>query len=234
MLFFSFISTIILCILTEGNKLLIGTRDDEEGEEVGQLIKLALMIIAAMVAITLHEYPKAVAAVFLGDNTPRLQGKLTLNPFKHMDPIGFILLVTYSTGWSYPVNFNANNFKNRKQGTYIVSLIGIVVSFSVGVALLVLNKFLVNNPLTLVGYSFYFKWFIEYLMIYSLGIALFNLIPVPPLSISKVVEVSQPRFYFKLLEKEGMIHLGVLMLYFIGIIPKFITSIINIVITVFF
>lgn len=196
-------------------------------------VKIGLTLVAALLAISIHEYPKAILATFLGDNTPRVQGKVSFNPFKHMDPIGFILLVTQGVGWSYPVNFDAQNFKDRKRGTLFVSLIGIIVSVAVAIAILTMNKFFGNNPLSIVGYSIYYKFFTDRLLINCLSIAVFNLIPVPPLSITKIIEVSSPRMYFKLLQYERMIHMGVFLLYFTGIIPFFVKAISTVFVRVF-
>lgn len=188
------------------------------------LIKFGLSILAALIAISIHEYPKAVMAVFLGDETPRYTGKLSFNPFKHMDPIGFILLIAQNVGWAYPVEFNPNNFKDKKLGTIMVASIGIITSLAVAFVLVIIYGYM-DNPLYLDGYSIYFKFFIQHLIYYSISISVFNLIPVPPLSITKIISIYSPRTYFKLLQYEKMLHIVFFMLYFLGIIPIMVNAI---------
>jgi Zn-dependent protease len=88
------------------------------------LEQIILGVPAILLAISFHELGHGYAAYKLGDPTPKLQGRLTLNPFAHLDPLGTLMLVLFRIGWAKPVMINAQYFKNRRQGTLLVSLAG--------------------------------------------------------------------------------------------------------------
>lgn len=140
-------------------------------------------IPALLIALTIHEYAHARVAVHLGDPTPRFQGRLTLNPIPHLDPIGLIMLWLVQFGWAKPVEVEARNFKNWRQGMMWVALAGpaanLIMAFLAMVVMVILLKF---NVLT--------DWLIITLkMIYTYNIifAIFNMITIPPLDGSKVL-----------------------------------------------
>ena len=96
------------------------------------LLALLLTLPAVIVAITFHEYAHAFAADRLGDDTPRMQGRLNLNPMSHIDPVGFMLLMFAGFGWGKPVQINPRNFNrnvNMDKGEAIVSLAGPLMNF---------------------------------------------------------------------------------------------------------
>ena len=98
----------------------------------GKIIALITAIPGILIAIAFHEYAHAFVADKLGDDTPRRQGRLTLNPFKHIDVYGMILLLFVGFGWGKPVEVNPNNFKRTisiKKGNALVSLAGPVMNF---------------------------------------------------------------------------------------------------------
>ena len=87
-------------------------------------ITLIFTALAAIIALTVHEYCHGYAAYLLGDDTAKLNGRLTLNPLKHLDPYGAICLVLFHIGWAKPVPVNPNNFKDRKKGFAITAAAG--------------------------------------------------------------------------------------------------------------
>lgn len=141
-------------------------------------------IPALLIALTIHEYAHARAAVSLGDQTPRLYGRLTLNPVAHLDPLGLIMLWLFKFGWAKPVPINPGNFRNWRKGTIIVSLAGplsnIAVAFlaAFSVALADNLGFQLNNAVELTAGLIYR---------YNILFAVFNLLPIPPLDGSKVL-----------------------------------------------
>lgn len=150
--------------------------------------EIFLMLPALLIALTFHEFAHAWAANRLGDPTPRLQGRLTLNPIAHIDPIGFLMLLFFRFGWAKPVQVNPFNFDNREKGYALVSLAGPVMNLLLGFVATLLYVFLILRggitPLTSL---------MEYLFIYNVYFALFNLIPIPPLDGSKLLFFFLPR-----------------------------------------
>jgi Zn-dependent protease len=145
-------------------------------------------IPALLIALTIHEYAHARVAVSFGDPTPRILGRLTLNPLAHLDPIGLIMLWIFRFGWAKPVPVNPNNFTNHKNGMMGVSLAGplanILVAFTVAVLFAVLVKLDLLNNFTAKILSFTYM--------YNVIFAIFNLIPLPPLDGSKVLMALLP------------------------------------------
>lgn len=140
-------------------------------------------IPALLIALTVHEYAHARAAVMLGDPTPRLLGRLTLNPVAHLDPIGLIMLWLFKFGWAKPVPINPGYFRNYRQDMCIVSLAGPVSNMLLALATAFLIGILAKLQL-LQG-----DWVKVLWLTYSYNIilAIFNLVPIPPLDGSKIL-----------------------------------------------
>lgn len=147
--------------------------------------------VAIIIAITFHEFSHAWASYMLGDPTSKNLGRLTLNPLKHLDLIGTLLLVFVGFGWGKPVPFNPYNLKNQKWGPALVSVAGPVMNitlalvFGIGLKLIVVYS---NLPMT--------NGLIQLLnaiVIINIILAVFNLIPVPPLDGSKILYAILPQ-----------------------------------------
>ncbi|MBE6084994.1 MAG: site-2 protease family protein [Selenomonas ruminantium] len=143
-----------------------------------------------LIAMVIHEYAHAQVAVWLGDFTPRLMGRLTLNPKAHVDPIGMLMLFLVHFGWAKPVMINPRNFKNPKRDDILVSLAGpaanFITAFLALLALLIYNR--MGGDMT-AGVYLVFQMIIEY----NIGFGIFNLIPLPPLDGSHVLMQLLPR-----------------------------------------
>lgn len=150
-------------------------------------LSLLLGLPGILTAISFHEAAHGYAADALGDNTPRLSGRLTVNPLAHIDIIGFLAMVFLRFGWAKPVPINPNNFKNRKKGMVIVALAGCLTNLLLGfisMAAVVACSRLAENQILLQ---------ILYLMSeYNVLFAIFNLIPLPPLDGSHVLAECLP------------------------------------------
>jgi Zn-dependent protease len=152
-----------------------------------------LTLPAILIAITFHEFAHAFAADKLGDSTPRNQGRLTLNPLKHIDPIGFALLIVAGFGWGKPVQVNARYF-NRKismtKAEAIVAFAGPLMNFLLAIistiimACLLKFDILVNLPTRTIWLILVF---VMELILINIGLGLFNLIPLPPLDGFKIL-----------------------------------------------
>ena len=108
------------------------------------LKRIALILPAVLVGFTIHEFSHAIVAVRLGDNTPRDQGRLTLNPIAHIELIGLIMILFAGFGWAKPVQINPNNFKNRKNDEILVSLAGPFSNLLFGIGFGLLLKILIT------------------------------------------------------------------------------------------
>jgi Zn-dependent protease len=169
---------------------------------------------AVLIGLTFHEYAHAAAAYRLGDRTAKYQGRLTLNPAAHIDVMGLIMLYLFKFGWARPVPVNPYNFRgDRRRGMLLVSLAGPAANLIIAVvAAILLGAFLWNIP--------YVNRITQIIIEINVVLAIFNLIPVPPLDGSKILAgllpVSQEWLYR--FEQYGAIIL--ILLVFTGIIGK--------------
>lgn len=176
---------------------------------------MVFRIPALLIALTVHEYAHARAAVALGDPTPRFMGRLTLNPLAHLDPIGLIMLWLFRFGWAKPVPINYNNVKDGRKGVLLIALAGpaanILTAFITMLLIGLLSKF---GLLTGLWASILWLTFS-----YNVVFGIFNLIPVPPLDGSKVLSGLLPgrqAYAFERIEPYGPIILIVLV--YLGVV----------------
>ena len=152
-----------------------------------------------VIALVIHEYAHAKAADVMGDFTPRMTGRLTLNPMAHIDPIGLMMLLVVRFGWAKPVMINARNFRNWRQGELLVALAGpvanLLVAFISLLAMAVLFK--------LGMFSEGVRLVLSMMVLFNINFAIFNMLPLPPLDGSKVLMVLLPgRLAYKLMSLE--------------------------------
>ena len=122
-----------------------------------------------MISLTIHEFAHGLAAVKMGDPTPKMAGRLTLNPFKHLDLKGFLLFILLGVGWAKPMPVNPMNFKKFKKGTRIVSIAGVLANFIIGLlAAIILAIIFANVGSASVGLSYV----IEILLYHSLFVSI--------------------------------------------------------------
>ncbi|MCQ2380876.1 MAG: site-2 protease family protein [Acidaminococcaceae bacterium] len=155
------------------------------------LTTMIYRIPALLFAITIHEYAHAVAADSMGDPTPRYLGRLSFNPMVHLDLIGALMLVVAGFGWAKPVPINSNNFKNRRQGIIKVSLAGPLANLFLCFLAAFIAAFLYKFGLMSQTVFNFLQW----MMLYNVWFAFFNLIPIPPLDGSKLVMEYMPARY---------------------------------------
>ena len=148
---------------------------------------------AILIAITFHEFAHAFAADRLGDDTPRRQGRLTLNPLAHIDPVGFVLLIVAGFGWGKPVQINPVKFKRNismNKGEVIVSIAGPLMNFVLAIIstifMALVFKFNWFSNVDVKAYWLIILFILELILI-NVGLGVFNLIPLPPLDGSKII-----------------------------------------------
>ena len=184
----------------------------------------ALSALVVLITLTVHEYAHAFAAYKMGDPTARNLGRLTLNPLKHLDPLGALCMLFLHVGWAKPVPINARNFKKPRQGFAITALAGplvnlVIAFFSAFIYLALYSMFSQIDFATefLLNLAKNTLLFFNLLHVINLGIALFNLIPVPPLDGSRILGlILPPKLYFSIMRHERTIYFVLLGWLFVG------------------
>lgn len=152
------------------------------------IIEWIARIIAILLVFSLHEFAHAFVAYKFGDPTPKLQGRLTLNPVQHIDPIGFVMLCFAGFGWAKPVPINPNNFKKLRSGYFWTSAAGVIVNYAFAFVTLPLYYLSFDYlPQNSFAFSFFTKLFYQ-IFVLNLCCFVFNLIPLYPLDGFRVFE----------------------------------------------
>lgn len=157
------------------------------------LVSLLISIPGVLIAITFHEFAHAFVADKLGDDTPRNQGRLSLNPLSHLDPFGVIMLIFAHIGWGKPVQINPNNFTRKfsaRTGEAIVALAGPLMNFILAIIFTIIlyavkifaTSFVMESTVGQV-----ISTMLLYTVTINVGLGVFNLIPLPPLDGSKIL-----------------------------------------------
>ena len=169
-----------------------------------------LPIVILIFSVIFHEVSHGFMADFLGDPTPRLQGRLTLNPIKHIDPIGSIIvpiitsLAGFTFGWAKPVIYNPYNLKNRRQGEFLIAAAGPAANLAIAIIFSLVIRLTASGAAIMTP----FLEVASYIVLINIVLAVFNLIPLPPLDGSKLFLAFLPTQYGRLrftLERFGPI-----------------------------
>lgn len=192
------------------------------------LIQFLFVVPCVLIALTFHEFAHGYMAYKLGDPTAKNFGRLTLNPLKHLDPIGTICMIFFHFGWAKPVPINSRYFKKPRRDMALTAAAGPIMNF-----ILALFGVLVCRILTRIFVVFPaqsdFVYYIQYaaLTLFSyfhmlnLSLGVFNLIPIPPLDGSRIFYIFlPPKWYFGVMKYEKYIQLALLVLLWTGLLSR--------------
>lgn len=190
------------------------------GEPFELIITFFSRLFVIFCTMPIHEYAHALIATKLGDSTPKYNGRLTLNPMAHISPMGAIMIFLCGFGYAKPVNVNPRNFKDPKKGMAFTAIAGPISNLIMGFIAIFIStifaRFYYNNPSTLFLAIYYFLYFAG---VVNVNLAVFNLLPIPPLDGSRILQLLIPaKYYFKFMQYERYVVLIVFVLILSGVL----------------
>ncbi|MCR4683435.1 MAG: site-2 protease family protein [Clostridiales bacterium] len=188
------------------------------GDIKSYLIQLLLSLPIIVLSLTVHEYSHGLIAKKLGDPTADNLGRLTLNPLKHLDPMGFLAMLLFGFGWAKPVPVNTRNFKNPRRDMALTAIAGPVSNLILAVIFALLYEITIaafsragelsGGILSFASTLALFLWLGSY---FNVMLAVFNLLPIPPFDGSRFFYVFLPvKWYFKVMKYERYIMMGIM------------------------
>lgn len=181
---------------------------------------IIIRTIAVLVAIIPHEMAHGYAAYLCGDETAKNDGRLSINPLHHLDPIGTICLIFFKFGWAKPVMINPNNFRDRKKGTFFVSIAGVLTNFILAIISVIIMKHIRLS-------DFVFELFMN-IFWFNIILGVFNLIPIPPLDGSKLLfSFLPPKYEYYLIKYEKYGYILLLLLIMTDNLDKILIPMVN-------
>ncbi len=188
--------------------------------DFGFVLEYGLIIAASLLCIMFHEVSHGLTALKLGDSTARDAGRLTFNPIKHVDIFGLLMMAIFRFGWAKPVPISMRNFKHPVRDMAITAAAGplsnVVLAFLALCVRAALLYFSLQNGSEVLNIL---VTFFEYVAVLSVGLAVFNVIPIPPLDGSKVVNALLPReIYYKILRYERYGFIVMIVVLYLGVL----------------
>lgn len=187
------------------------------GFSTEMLVGVLSSLFVVFCTLPVHEFAHAFVADAMGDRTARMNGRLTMNPFAHLDPWGCLMIVLVGFGYARPVPVNMRNFKNPKAGMAVVALAGPLSNLLMALLFLVCRHacvvFGTGTFMQLLGVFFYYAAYI------NVSLAVFNLLPIPPLDGSRIATALIPnKYYYKIMQYERYIMIALFVLLLTGVL----------------
>lgn len=197
-----------------------------------EILSIILSIPGVIIAMTFHEYAHAFAAYKLGDDTPKLQGRLNLNPLSHIDPIGLALLLVAGFGWGKPVQIDSRNFNGKysiSKSEAIVAAAGPLMNFALAFVFTIIFFIVFGTTNIVISKTSYILYTVILETIYiNIGLGVFNLIPLPPLDGSKILmhflSFNAKQWFY---QNERIFYIVFLILWMTGLLSNMLSPIIS-------
>ncbi len=181
------------------------------------MIRLFSRLFVIFCTMPIHEYAHALIATKLGDQTPRLSGRLTLNPMAHISPLGALMIILCGFGYAKPVSVNPRNFKDSKKGMALTAIAGPISNLILGFVFTFISAVISCFEYSTITNAFY-SFFI-FAAVININLAVFNLLPIPPLDGSRILQLLIPaKYYYKFLEYERYVTIVVFILILTGVL----------------
>ena len=180
-------------------------RHGDFADPMDWLMSELMMLPGIIIGLAFHEFAHAKVAYKLGDPTPKMQGRVTINPLAHIDPVGLAALLFFGFGWGVPVQINPSNFRHRRRDELMVALAGVTMNLIIAIVFAIIAKvlYMTAGAVFLSSGVGSILWFmIMYVIQINLVLMIFNLIPCPPLDgfsiISEICNIKHTEFYWTL------------------------------------
>lgn len=206
-----------------------------EIQAIDLIVYVLSITYVCLCATPLHEFAHAFVAVKLGDDTPKLRGRVTINPMAHVDPIGLLMIFLFGFGYAKPVEVRMRHFKKPKRDMAIVALAGPLSNFIQAFVYLFISAILsIVMFKTGIAPLQYICMFFTFAALINIRLGVFNMIPVPPLDGSRLLTALLPsKAYFKIMQYERYISIGLMVLLFTGVLSRPLSFISDFVYSIF-